>query len=266
MAFASAFLTALFGYKDRKAFQLFRSPPWLGIIAALLLAFNYFGFMQGIALTSASNTQVMIQTGPLTFALIGLFVFRERFSKRQLLGLMIAGCGFGLFYHEQTLSLLQDQDLLSQGNYWIIAAALAWAAFASFQKVVLQTKVQPQHLNLLIYTIAAFALYFTADPQSLLRLGAFEIGLMCLLGLNTVLAYGALAEAIRLAPASHVSLIITLNPLITILMLQIMDWLQVDWVSPEPISLYGALGAIAVVTGVAVTIFKPKKPLQTSSQ
>ena len=89
---------------------------------------------------------------------------------------------------------------------------------------------------------------------------------MCLLGLNTVLAYGALAEAIRLAPASHVSLIITLNPLITILMLQIMDWLQVDWVSPEPISLYGALGAIAVVTGVAVTIFKPKKPLQTSSQ
>src|SRR5690349_11790470 len=70
MIFAFALLLAVFSVKRRSWLEILYRPPLLGVLAAVLIAVNYYGFMKGIELTTASNAQIMIQLAPLSFAVL----------------------------------------------------------------------------------------------------------------------------------------------------------------------------------------------------
>lgn len=55
-------------------------------IATLFLGFNYLLFMQGLALTSPGNAEVLIQLAPLLLSLGGLVIFQEHYTVHQWLG------------------------------------------------------------------------------------------------------------------------------------------------------------------------------------
>ncbi len=74
------------------------------------------------------------------------------------------------------------------------------------------------------------------------------------LGLNTVLAYGSLAMAIKFTAATRVSVIITLNPIITFVSMAILTRMEVTWVGPETFTLLAFLGAFIVLIGAIVVI------------
>ncbi|BDI19541.1 hypothetical protein ANSO36C_53430 [Nostoc cf. commune SO-36] len=58
-----------------------RSASWkLLAIATLFLGINYFLFMQGLALTSPANAEVLIQLSTLLLGFGGLVIFKERLS------------------------------------------------------------------------------------------------------------------------------------------------------------------------------------------
>ena len=78
--------------------------------------------------------------------------------------------------------------------------------------------------------------------------------LLIYLGLNTVLAYGSLAMAIKLTEATRVSVIITLNPIITFVTMAILSRMQVSWIEPETFSLISILGALSVLGGAILVI------------
>lgn len=242
-------------FKTSEISKIKSGLPYSALIAGLMLSFNYYGFMKGVEHTGAGNAQIMIQLGPALLILSGLIFFKERFHRYQILGFMIALIGFILFYADQ--KKFDSLQTLNLGNLWIIGAALTWAVYASLQKKLIP-KWDPQTLNLIIYCVCALVLFGLCDFKQSLNFSFSEWILMVFLGLNTVVAYGCFAESLKFAPASEVSLIITVNPLGTLLLLQLGKALNLSWMPVENLSFLGVLGAICVVSGVGWTLAQKK--------
>ncbi len=254
MIVASSLLFIFFKFVKKYGLAAIFKWNLKGFLAGLFLAINYYGYMKGIEMTNASHAQVMIQLAPTFLILIGIFYFKETPSRSQLLGMAIAALGFFLFYKNQLENSFGNQNSYLIGNLWIFAAAISWAIFSSLQKVAGQANL---HLfNFFVYTVAAFILLPGAQISPLLGLSLGQFLVLLFLGFNTVVAYGFLGEAFKRAPASQVSLIIIINPLITISLFQIMSYFDMSFVSPEVMTLSSLGGALLVVAGVGVAVFK----------
>ena len=244
--------------KERTALQVLKKPPFYVIVAAIALAFNYSGYIKGLELTTPSNAQIVIQLAPLLLIVVGLVVYKEKINLWQAIGFLVAVIGFALFYRDQISQLLTSADNYNIGVAWVIGAALAWVIFASLQKSLVQ-KFHAQGLNLVIYLVPAILMIPLADFGTLSTISWKVWGLLLFLGVNTLLAYGAIAEAFRYIPANKVGIIVTLNPIITIATMALLGHIGVTWIQPERISIYGLLGAALIISGVIITIVVQKK-------
>lgn len=245
-------LVAFYGFREPRQLKKLLPKPLI-LVAGLCLAANYFAYMRGIELTSASNAQIMIQMGPLSLLVIGILYFKESPSRSQLIGLILAVFGFSLFFWDQILLSVADAPKYLRGDLWLVFAAVTWAVFAALQKG-LRGNWSPQQFNMVIYGVCALALWPTANMAEMSRWDTGVWLLMLFCAFNTLVAYGAFAEALKRAPASHVSLILAANPLLTIFLVMVMAELGIHWISPEPIAWRGLLGALFVVSGVALTV------------
>ncbi len=261
MRFTVAFLVlwAVLFLKERSALQVLKKPPPLAILAAVALTFNYIGYIKGLDLTTPSNAQVIIQLAPLLLVVVGLIIYKEKVSAHQIFGFVVALFGFGVFYRDQISQLLGSPDNYNTGVTWVVGSALAWVLFASLQKGLVQ-KFHAQGLNLLIYLIPVILLIPWVDFEVVVSLSLPLWALMIFLGLNTLLAYGAIAEAFRFLPANKVGIIVTINPIITIVTMGLLTSIGVSWIEPQRISLYGFLGAILILAGVITAIILQRKP------
>ena len=259
MRFVIAFivLVVVLYIRQPAALSVLRKPPWLGIVAALGLTFNYIGYVTGLDLTTPSNAQVVIQIAPLLLALVGLVIYRERLSPIQTTGFIVAIAGFAVFYRDQIKNLLGSAEAYQSGILWVIAAALAWVLFAALQKKLI-AKYHAQGLNALIYLVPVLLIWPLVDFQVIMGFSWKLWALMIFLGLNTLLAYGAIAEAFRYIPANKVGIIIIVNPLITIVTMSFLAYLEVSWIQPERISMLGIVGAFMILIGVTLSVLKKK--------
>lgn len=228
-------------------------PPFLAVLAMLSLAFNYFGYMKGIELTYASNAQIIIQGGPLMLILLGVFVLRERVNRKQVAGFALVLGGFYLFYSDQLRHLVTSAHFYNLGNLWVFAAAVTWAIYAFIQKKLVKT-MTPQKLNLLIYGYSALIFFPMSTPRQLLQFNSVQWPQMIFLGANTLVAYGLLSEALKKIPANQVSIIITCNPVLTIILMTVLNALEVSWAPKEIIGAAGYIGAAVVIVGAIMVI------------
>ncbi len=256
LAFTFTLLFLSFKFKPSEISEFVKSKSFfLSGAAGLFLALNYFGYMQGLDYSSASFAQILIQSGPLMLATIGVFYFKEKLSALQISGLILALIGFSLFYLDQSQSYQATSFKLA--IIWLFIGGFTWALYASFQKQLTQT-IHPQFMNLAVFFIASMALLAMADFSDFKNLNLQQFLIYLFLGFNTFAAYGALAEALKRAPAAQVSLIIALNPLLTILIIQVTHKLNLLPIPPEPISAIGIAGVTCVVLGVILTVKKKK--------
>ena len=72
-----------------------------------------------------------------------------------------------------------------------------------------------------------------------------------------MLAYGALAEAVKYLPLSLISVIISLNPLITLLGMKILPAMGFANLQPDPVGMLGCWGGAMAVTGVTLVVYRP---------
>lgn len=261
----AAFLFAfMLSKKNLKNLKFIARAPFIVYVAALALAFNFIGYMKCIDLTTASNAQVMIQIGPLLLALSGILYFKEKPSKAQWVGMCLALTGFVVFYQDQLQMAWHNKANYVDGNMWILAAAATWAYFTFIQKY-LAKNIQPKKMLYVIFFIASMVLIPLVDFKLLSNLAWTQWLLLIFLGVNSWLAYWFLGEALKRAPASHVSLIITLNPLVTIMTIQLLTEMNWLFIPNEPMNLFSYLGTGLVVLGVGTTIssqnLKPVKPI-----
>ena len=226
---------------------------WLLLaVAALMLIGNYLFYLLGVQRTTPANAQLLIQLAPLLMALGGIFVFREPYRFGQWCGLAIIALGLFLFFRDQLGASAQSADGYLVGSAFVIVAALVWAAYALIQKQLLLRLSSPAIL-LAIYVVATVVLFPLARPAALAGLDARH---WCLLGycaLNTLVAYGAFAEALAHWQASRVSAILATTPLLCLGTVAAVHALWPASIAAEHVTALGYVGAALVVAGSAMS-------------
>lgn len=253
--FSFVLLAGYYLFNRPQSFEIFKTPPVLGIIAGFALAGNYLGFTTGVDLTSPSNAQILIQIAPLLVVVAGVVYFKEHLTILQKSGFAIAAAGFLLFYRDQLHHLVITSQQYTLGNLWIIFSAVAWAIFAVCQKNLVRFWA-PQQINLLIYLVAAMIFSPLAVFQEFQGMNLSDWLTLIFLGANTLIAYGTLGEALKLIPANQVSAIIVLNPLITLIVAGVLSAQKLPWLSSESTTLVGYAGALLLLAGVGLVVKK----------
>jgi len=252
---AFTILLLFFSFRNPGFLKILKRPPIILLVAAFCLGLNYIGFMQGIRYTSPGNTQIIIQLGPVLLAIVGVIIYKEKLSLRQMSGFAIAGIGFVVFYYNQLANFLKDEDSFNIGVLYTLSGAVCWVIYAAFQKKLVQTW-PAQQLNLVIYGLPVLMFFPYVEFSSLEGLHFGHWLLLIFLGINTLVAYGSLTVAFKYLEANKVSIIITLNPIITFIAMSVLDRLNVNWIKPEVINIYGYMGALMVLSGAVLAVKK----------
>jgi drug/metabolite transporter (DMT)-like permease len=255
--FLLAFMILFFYYffSVRKKISILGKPPLMLIFAALFLGFNYLGFNVGIHMTTPGNAQIFTQLGPVLLALAGIFIYREEISSLQIIGFLLIIVGLILFYFQQ-ITFFTDKILqYNKGIVWVIFGAIYWALYAILQKEMVQD-FPPQQLNMVIYGFPAIFFFPFADFKAISTLGWIDWILLIFSGINTLIAYGTLSAAFKYIEANKISVIITLNPIITFITLEILKQFNVSWIKPENLNLISASGASLVLIGAVLVVRK----------
>jgi drug/metabolite transporter (DMT)-like permease len=222
----------------------------LALVACVGLSTNYAIYLKGLDKVTPATAQVVIQLAPICLLIGGIFLFRESFSRQQGLGLGIFFLGLGFFFQPHLSEFVNSVSHYSEGIGLVVLAAVCWGIYALAQKQLLATMSSPSIL-FLVYSFGALAYLPLAQPRILLHLSARDAGLLVFCCVNTLVAYGAFAEALEQWEASRVSAVIALTPLATALVAEISALLAPGLVPPETWGAVSILGALLVAIGSA---------------
>ncbi|WP_137885276.1 DMT family transporter [Pseudomonas sp. 2FE] len=229
---------------------------WLLVLAIAGLTGNYVLYLIGLNLLSPGTTQLVIQVAPILFLISSLFIFRERFSLGQGIGLAVLLLGFGLFFNQRLHELLSSLTAYTTGVLIVLLAAFVWTFYGLAQKQLL-TVWNSMQVMMVIYLACAALLTPWAQPLQLVALNPLQGWLLLACCLNTLVAYGAFAEALAHWEASRVSATLAITPLVTFASVALAASLWPDHVHPEQINWIAYAGALLVVLGSALTALGP---------
>lgn len=233
-------------------------PPLLLIFAAILLSWNYLGFMLGVHYTTPNNAQLFIQAGPMLLALSGFLFFKEKFTGVQWLGFLVAIAGFGFFYGDQLMGFFDEKNRYNLGILLTLSGAVAWTGYAIFQKILVKS-YSSSILNIFLFGFPTLIYLPFINLSPLFQLHWSWWLLLLFLGANTLISYSTLAESLRLIEASRVSVIIFVNPIITFIIMGILTHADVKWINHERMTPITLLGAALVLSGAFLVVRKSKK-------
>lgn len=250
--------------------RLGRRGIWMLGVAAVMLIGNYVFYLLGVQYTSPANVQLLIQLAPLLMTLGGIWLFRERFSVSQWLGLAVLIIGMALFFRDQlalagpsTSTLDGGANTYVMGSLLVAVSAVVWAIYALLQKQLL-TRLGSMQILLVIYVVASIVLLPFSQPSTILTLDGFHWGMLLFCAFNTVGAYGAFAEALAHWEASRVSAVLATTPLLCILATMAVHALYPHWLAAERMTMLGWAGAGLVVLGsTAISLLGRHKQVGT---
>jgi drug/metabolite transporter (DMT)-like permease len=229
---------------------------WLVLIAVLGLVGNYVLYLIGLNLLSAGTAQLVVQVGPVLLLIGSLFVFKERFSLGQGIGLLVLLIGFGLFFNQRLTELLTSLSDYTAGVLLVLAASAVWTFYALGQKQLL-TVWNSLQVMMVIYLFCALLLTPWVHPLEALQLSPLQGWLLLGCCLNTLIAYGAFAEALAHWEASRVSATLAITPLVTFAAVALAARIWPEYVQAEQIDGLGYGGAVLVVLGSALVALGP---------
>jgi len=222
--------------------------PVLLLIAIVGVTINYTLFVVGVSLTSPAVAQVVSQLASLFLLFGGLIVFGERFSARQWFGFAVLLAGLGLFFNRRLPLLFGLHAHEGFGVLLLLIGALTWACYGLAQKRLLLELSSAQTLWLL-YVGAALLLTPLVHPARLQALNHAQVWALVFCCFNTLIAYGAYAEAMKLGEVARVSATVSISPLFTLLGgILAPAWLPAFASIATP-DIPTLLGACAVVAG-----------------
>ncbi|QBF27950.1 DMT family transporter [Pseudomonas tructae] len=228
----------------------------LVLLATCGLVGNYVLYLVGLKLLSPGTAQLVVQMGPVLLLVASVFLFKERFSLGQGMGLVILLIGFGLFFNQRLEELLTSLSIYTTGVLTILLATTIWVFYALSQKQLL-TVWNSMQVMMVIYLCCAVLLTPWVHPLQALALSPLQGWLLLACCLNTLVAYGAFAEALAHWEASRVSATLAVTPLITFVAVALAAWFWPDYVHAEQINTLGYIGALVVVLGSALTALGP---------
>ncbi len=240
-------------YRSPSELKLLAKPPFILILAAVSLAWNYMGFMLGVKYAGPSNTQIIIQLGPVALVLAGIIFFKEKITRQQIIGFALASLGMIIFYQHQLTELAGMEKEFSLGVLLTITGALAWTIYAVFQKKLVM-RFPATILNLFIFGLATIIYWPFIHLDSVANLHWGYWILLVFLGLNTLISYGSLNLALRHTSTSTVSIILILNPVITLGFMALFTSMKVSWIEGEKFTWLSIAGAMIVLAGAILVV------------
>lgn len=225
----------------------------LMILAAVFLSLNYILYLSALYFVPAETAQMLIQMAPFMM-LVGSVVFlKESFSKGQMLGSVVLISGLILFFNQQfSHSTSLGNDDFSVGFFIMLGASITWAAYAIIQKQMLN-HFSSNQIMLCIYLVSAILFLPFASPTDVISLDVISLLLLFFCCANTLIAYGTFAESLEYWPASKVSAVLAITPLLTVLFATIAEQIWPTFFSAQSLNNLAYIGAGLVVIGSMLT-------------
>ena len=235
-----------------------RPAGWRGGWVPLLLAAtlgmcgNYAFYVLGLAFTTPTTAQLVIQLAPIFLMVGSLVIYGESFARRQWLGFAVLLAGLGGYFHDRVGEMVGQLHGLGGGLLLILAAALSWTIYALTQKQLL-TQLRPTFVLMVIYLGGALLLWPLATPSSLPGQAPWRLALLGGTALATLISYRTFAGALAHLEGSRVSLVISLTPVVTLAASAAANPFWPALIHPEILDGVRLTGAAMVVGGSMLT-------------
>ncbi len=231
-----------------------RSIPKLAGFGLLAVTFYFIFQYNGVARTSASLSAIVITLSPLVVVLMSTMLLRERLTRIQAAGIVLATAGAVL--------LVSRGSVETGGNdYWtgvlfLVLNVLAWGLYNILGKRALES-LHPMTLTAYMTILGALCLI----PFGLLDGGLSAVpaasaatwwSIAYLVVLCSVVAYVAYNYGLRILPASQAGVFQFLNPVAASLL--------AHWLLDEPLTLITAVGGLMAIAGVYLANRPAKGP------
>lgn len=237
----------------------FHEKRWLlMLLAGIALSANYAGYILSLEKLDPESAQVIIQLAPFLLMLGGVWLFKESFSKTQIVGAVTLFSGFGLFFENKWLVLLSGLGVYTVGVLLMVFAAVTWVAYALLQKSLLNHFTARQ-LTLIMYGMGSVLLFPLSSVFQLFDMTWLSGLALLFCCFNTVIAYGSFTKAMSVWQASKVSAVITLAPVFTILNTSIAVSTFPELFTSSDLTQLAYVGAFLVVIGSMVTALGKSK-------
>ncbi|AHM76007.1 DMT family transporter [Yersinia hibernica] len=230
--------------------KLFRQRRWLVllIIATCGLLGNFIFFSSSLQYLSPTTSQVIGQLSPVGMMVASVLILKERMRITQVIGAGMLICGLLLFFNTSLHEIFTRLTDYTLGVALGVCAAVVWVSYGVAQKVLLR-RMASQQILLLLYTLCAIALFPLAKPAVIFQLNGWQFACLLFCGVNTLVGYGALAEAMARWQAAQVSALVTLTPLFTLFFSILLALILPDMFAAPSLNFVGYVGAFVVVAG-----------------
>ncbi|ACA30923.1 DMT family transporter [Histophilus somni] len=219
----------------------------LVILGVIGLSGNFSLFNSSLKFIEPSVTQIFVHFSSFAMMFCGVVIFKERLGLHQKIGLVILIIGLILFFNERADQLF-DINIYSIGVFLSMSASLIWVTYGLAQKLLLR-RFNSQQILLMIYTGCAFVFTPFVEIEQLQNLNTFTLICFIYCCLNTLIGYGAYAEALNHWDVAKVSVVITLVPLFTILFAHLLNLIYPQYFSAPELNTLSYIGAFIVVFG-----------------
>ena len=230
--------------------KLFRQRRWLVllIVATCGLLGNFIFFSSSLQYLSPTTSQVIGQLSPVGMMVASVLILKERMRITQVIGAGMLICGLLLFFNTSLHEIFTRLTDYTLGVALGVCAAVVWVSYGVAQKVLLR-RMASQQILLLLYTLCAIALFPLAKPAVIFQLNGWQFACLLFCGVNTLVGYGALAEAMARWQAAQVSALVTLTPLFTLFFSILLALAWPDMFAAPSLNFVGYVGAFVVVAG-----------------
>lgn len=230
--------------------KLFRQRRWLLllIVATCGLLGNFIFFSSSLQYLSPTTSQVIGQLSPVGMMIASVLILKERMRVTQVIGAGMLICGLLLFFNTSLHEIFTRLTDYTLGVVLGVCAAVVWVSYGVAQKVLLR-RMASQQILLLLYVLCAIALFPMAKPAVIFQLNGWQFACLLFCGVNTLVGYGALAEAMARWQAAQVSALVTLTPLFTLFFSILLALVWPDNFVAPSLNFVGYVGAFVVVAG-----------------
>ncbi|MBN1008214.1 DMT family transporter [Amphritea pacifica] len=184
------------------------------MIAGTMLIVNYTFMVWGLSYLHPGAAQLSFQLAPLFLTLGGWWFLKERVFWQHWVCFAIMATGMLLFFHP---AIESGTGLTGTGFLLIQVSALGWTAYALLQKSLFKV-LSASNILLSIFVYALVVMLPFTHPASLLELDIRDRWVTLFCCINTLVAYGSFAQAMRYWQTVQVSACVAMTPVITFIL------------------------------------------------
>lgn len=231
------------------------------ILSGSFLIVNYTTFAWSLRFLNPGTAQLSFQVAPLILTLGGWWFLKERVHGLQW------GCFFSLvmgliiFFHPTLSGHGGSLETTLTGIGIILLSATAWSSYALLQKS-LYSKLSSQNVLLMIYLYAMVVMAPFTHPSDFVALSFDDFAVLLFCCMNTLIAYGAFAQALRYWQTVQVGASIALTPVVSFIITELCVLLgfwpdKIFSAGVDGLSLFGM--ALVIVSAISVQIISARK-------